>query len=85
MKLKRNMNKLDQGVRLIFGASLVFAGFVLIESQLISILIIIFGIINLVSGATSHCPVYAAIGVSSLSVRDEGKADAADDEKTDTP
>ena len=69
MKLKRNMNRFDQVLRLGVGIVTIYIGFIdssLIAEPLISACIGIFGIINLFSVATGHCPIYHMAGISTV-------------------
>lgn len=67
MKFEINMNRLDQFVRLGVGIACIYAGFIdhtLIDEPVISICVGIFGVINLFSVATRHCPVYHVAGIN---------------------
>lgn len=67
MRTTRNMNRLDQLVRLVFGALLIYASVTLVESVIVAIPIAVFGIVNLFSAAYGYCPVYSFLGITSLS------------------
>ena len=73
MKLKRNMNHFDQILRLGIGIASIYVGFIdtaLIGEPLISICIGIFGVVNLFSVATAHCPIYNMAGISTLAEKE---------------
>jgi len=62
-----NMHVIDRTMRLFIGLICVSIGFVdtsLIASKPVSILVGIFGVINLWAFITSRCPVYSAAGFS---------------------
>lgn len=67
MKIQRNMNRIDQVVRLAVGIASIYFGFIdnsLIAEPVIAVCLGIFGIINLFSVATMHCPVYHMAGIN---------------------
>ena len=67
MKNSANMHAIDRSMRLIIGLICVYIGFVdasLITSRPVSILVGIFGAINIWAFITSRCPVYSAAGFS---------------------
>ena len=67
MNIKRNMNRIDQMARLVVGLASIYFGFIdnsFIAEPVIAICLGIFGIINLFSVATLHCPVYHMAGIN---------------------
>lgn len=73
MKIKRNLHVIDRVARTIVGIGCVYAGFVdaaIIGNEIVSILVGIFGLINLVAAITSFCVVYALAGISTCSNSD---------------
>lgn len=67
MNLRKNLNKYDRVFRFTVGVVCVFLGFfegTIIPNQMVATLIGIFGVINIFACFTSHCPVYAACGIS---------------------
>lgn len=74
MKLKHNMRHLDRAVRAGIGVALMYFGFVdtsLINDTIINGALGAFGILNLVSAAFAHCPVYKLAGISTCSIKEE--------------
>lgn len=70
MKLKRNVGKLDAILRVGVGAGLIYLGFLkpdIINDQVASYLLGIFGSILFLSGVFRFCPFYNLIGFSSCS------------------
>lgn len=70
MKKGPNMHTIDRIVRLIIGIVCVYVGFVdmsLISSKPVSILVGIFGAVNLWAFLTTRCPVYSVAGFSTAS------------------
>ena len=73
MRFNKNMNRFDQILRLGVGVASIYFGFIdssLIGEPVISICLGIFGVINLFSVATSHCPVYHMAGISTVSEKE---------------
>lgn len=67
MKLKRNMNRFDQMVRLCVGVASIYVGLFdssLVAGPVIALCLGIFGIVNLFSVATCHCPIYNMAGIN---------------------
>ena len=67
MRLSVNLNTLDRFFRFSVGVACVGAGFFggdFIPNQMVSILIGIFGVINIFASFTAHCPVYSACGIN---------------------
>lgn len=65
--LKSNLNTLDRLLRSIIGVFFVLISFPfynLISSELISMLSLVFGIVNILSGVLSWCVVYSLLGIS---------------------
>lgn len=70
MAFKMNVGKLDAVLRVGVGAILIYVGFIntnLIDDNLSSTLLGIFGLIVFMSGVARHCPLYNLIGFSSCS------------------
>ncbi|MGD8567937.1 MAG: DUF2892 domain-containing protein [Gammaproteobacteria bacterium] len=68
------MHQIDRIVRLVAGLTCIYIGFVdssLISSQPVSIVVGIFGTINLWAFITSRCPVYSAAGFSTAIKRQQ--------------
>lgn len=62
-----NMHTIDRFVRLIIGVICVYIGFVdtsLISSQPVSIVVGVFGAVNIWAFITTRCPVYTMAGFS---------------------
>ena len=73
MKFKRNMNRTDQILRLGIGVASIYVGFFdssLIAEPVIAICLGIFGIVNIFSVATSHCPIYNMAGISTAAEKE---------------
>ncbi|MDH5766125.1 MAG: DUF2892 domain-containing protein [Gammaproteobacteria bacterium] len=67
MHLTRNLHTIDQAIRLLLGIACIYLGIIdqeIINNKTISILIIIFGFINLAAGLSRHCMVYKLAGIS---------------------
>ena len=67
MKLERNLSVIDRVVRLSVGIICVYIGFIdmaLLDNKLLSVMIGLFGLINVFAFFTYHCPVYAAAGIN---------------------
>lgn len=78
MKLNKNLCLTDRIVRLTLGIVCVYVGFIdtsLISNQIASVLIGLFGAINLYAFTVSSCPVYALAGLSTI------KSEAASSEQ----
>lgn len=68
MSIQRNLHVLDRTARALVGVGCVYAGFVdtaLIGNVTISILVGVFGVVNIGAAVFSHCPVYKLAGISS--------------------
>lgn len=68
----RNAGKLDRLLRTIIGIVLIYFGFIntgLIGQLVLTVLIGIFGIINLVVAVTGVCPVYTMAGINTCGAR----------------
>lgn len=64
--MKKNMASIDRGIRLLFVAIIVML-FILGElSGIAAIILGIFGIVFLFTGATGHCPAYTVLKTSTL-------------------
>lgn len=69
MKITPNLCLADRIVRLSVGIICVYVGFIdssVISSQIASVLIGLFGAINLYAFFVSSCPVYALVGLSTI-------------------
>lgn len=67
MRFKRNLHTLDRVVRLLLGVTCVYIGFIdnsIIGNLLASIIVGVFGIINLFAAFFSYCPIYGMTGIS---------------------
>ena len=67
MKIKRNMGRLDQMVRIVVGIASIYFGFIdstLIAEPVIAICLGTFGVLNLLSVVMRHCPLYVMAGIS---------------------
>ncbi|WPZ33469.1 DUF2892 domain-containing protein [Thalassobaculum sp. OXR-137] len=61
-----NMHTLDRIVRLVLGVGCLYAGFIdwgLIPNAVISVLVGLFGVVNLGSAIFGYCPVYRLGGI----------------------
>jgi len=70
MKIKRNMGRLDQMVRIVVGIASIYFGFIdstLIAEPVIAICLGTFGVLNLLSVVMRHCPLYVMAGISTTS------------------
>jgi len=69
-----NMNRVDQCVRTIAGIGMIYVGFVdtsILDDSFFNMLVGLFGVVNVVVGAVRVCPVYFAVGISSLRPKEE--------------
>lgn len=76
VSLAKNMNRLDQSIRVVIGLTLIYFGFVdpsFIGDPLYAMILGLFGVLNLASALVAFCPVYALAGISSQSKKDEAK------------
>jgi hypothetical protein len=67
MALKRNLHTIDIILRTIFGLACLYAGFIdaeFIANQVVSIMVGIFGILNLVAASIRFCPIYTIVDFS---------------------
>jgi hypothetical protein len=77
MSFKRNLHPLDRVIRALLGLGCVYIGFIdqtIIGNTLASILVGIFGVINLFAALVSYCPIYGIAGISTCR-GDDRKAD----------
>ena len=77
MKFQRNLHNLDRLVRIIIGFACIYLGFVdtsIISNSLVSTLVGIFGVVNVIAAAISHCPIYNLAGLSTF----RGKTETGD-------
>ncbi len=61
-----NMHLIDRLLRFLLGAVCLYIGFYdwgLIPNALVSVLVGVFGAVNLISAALSHCPMYRLGGI----------------------
>jgi hypothetical protein len=68
MKIKLNVGGLDAILRLGIGSGFIYIGFINLEilnDQIASIILGIFGVIIFLSGAFRYCPLYIVIGFNS--------------------
>lgn len=69
MKVKKNLCKIDKYIRGVIGIAITLSGVFFgnaIGDPLLQILVIIFGLLNLVSFVTSWCLVYHIASISTL-------------------
>ena len=62
-----NMHNIDRVIRLIIGLICIYVGFIdssLISNNIVSILVGVFGVVNIWAFYTTRCPVYTAVGFS---------------------
>ena len=74
MLFKRNLHSVDRIARLLLGSVCVYIGFInetIIYNNIISIVLGLFGVINIVSAILSNCPVYDLAGFSTYHKRDD--------------
>jgi len=67
MKIKKNLSGLDQLLRLGLGVVCIYLGFIdnrLIESEVLALLVGVFGIINIVFSLIGACPIYWLAGIN---------------------
>lgn len=67
MRLYRNLHVVDRLLRLLIGVGCCYIGFIdqsIIGNTLASMLVGIFGVINLFAGFTAYCPVYGLTGIT---------------------
>ena len=65
--LTRNMHRIDQFIRIILGALMIYFGFFdrsLISDELFGMLLGVLGVINLGSAVVGICPVYLIAGIN---------------------
>lgn len=70
MSFKRNLHSLDRVIRAIIGIVCLYLGFIdtsIIGNFLASILVGIFGLINIFAAVMAYCPVYGVTGISTYS------------------
>ena len=74
MMPNRNMHAVDGVVRLLLGAACIYIGFfnqTIIYNNVLSILLGLFGLVNVVSAMLSYCPVYGLAGFSTYHTNDD--------------
>ena len=67
MSIKPNLHNIDRLIRTVVGIGCIYIGFIdqsMITNNIVSILIGLFGIINLIAAAISYCPIYGFAGFS---------------------
>ncbi len=67
MAIKPNLHLLDRILRILFGLFLIYIGYIdhtIVKNETISMLIAVFGVVNIIVALMSHCPLYNAIGLS---------------------
>ena len=73
---KPNLHNLDRLIRVIIGIACIYVGFVntsIISNSLISILVGVFGVVNIIAAAMAHCPIYHLAGISTYPAKPETK------------
>lgn len=76
MASTRNLHTIDRILRIVIGSVLVYIGFIdgtIITNELLSILLGLFGGVNIVAGIVATCPVYKIAGISTYSRPETGK------------
>ncbi|MDX1811330.1 MAG: DUF2892 domain-containing protein [Gammaproteobacteria bacterium] len=76
MKIKRNLHTLDRLARLTIGVVCIYIGFFsgLMENQMVSVIIGIFGVINVYAFSVASCPVYSVCGISTVNAKQQETA-----------
>lgn len=62
----QNMHTIDRLLRVVIGVVCLYVGFYdsgLVPNALVSVLVGLFGVMNLVSAVLAHCPVYRLGGI----------------------
>lgn len=65
MIFSKNMSRLDQVIRFVAGLVLVGIAATFDLGLIVAVAVGAFGVLNIASAFTAHCPVYKAIGISS--------------------
>lgn len=74
MIFSKNMSRLDQVIRFVAGLVLVGIAATFDLGLIVAVAVGAFGVLNIVSAFTAHCPVYRAIGISSRPQSDNSAA-----------
>lgn len=72
MKFERNLGTVDRVLRTGISAAMIYLGLIdnqLITDHLAGVILGVLGVANLVMVAASYCPLYALIGISTISRR----------------
>ncbi len=67
MRFEKNLHIVDRTARAIVGVACFYVGFidpVMIENDIVSVLVGLFGVVNLGAALFSHCPAYSLAGIS---------------------
>lgn len=67
MRRFRNLNTVDQLVRLAIAAICIYLGFIdtsVLNDSLLALCIGIFGVLNVIAGVVGFCPVYKIAGIN---------------------
>jgi len=70
MSIKANLHKIDRLIRALVGIGCIYIGFIdqsMITNNFVSLIIGVFGVINIIAAAISNCPVYGLAGFSTCS------------------
>jgi hypothetical protein len=65
MAIKRNLHIVDIIFRVTIGLACIYMGFIdaeFIANKVVSILVGIFGVLNLMAATTRYCPIYTIVG-----------------------
>jgi hypothetical protein len=63
------MNRVDQVIRTVAGIGMIYVGFIdtsILDDGFFNLLVGIFGVVNVAVGLVRVCPVYFAVGISTL-------------------
>jgi hypothetical protein len=63
--MKENVGTVDRSLRVVFGIALFFVGW-LGSSGALSTVILVIGLVLIVTGLISHCPIYSILGKSTV-------------------
>jgi len=73
MNIKRNLHTVDRIFRLTIGLVCIYIGFFsgLLDNQMVSVIIGIFGAINVYAFSVASCPVYSVCGISTIGANEQ--------------
>jgi sugar phosphate permease len=63
--MKENVGTVDRSLRVVFGIALFFVGW-LGDDGALSMVLLVVGLVLIVTGLMSHCPIYSIMGKSTV-------------------